>query len=50
MKTKAVGVLFGSAMMVGMVLSDALAQTVETSYKGDPDAYKLIFFRMTITV
>ena len=37
------GVLLGTAMLIGMSSSSALAQTVEPTYKADPSVYKLIF-------
>jgi hypothetical protein len=43
MKTTQVGMLLCAAMMIGMGASGAAAQTVEASYKADPDTYKVIF-------
>jgi len=38
-----VGLLLGTAMIIGMSSSSAVAQTAEPTYKGDPSVYKLIF-------
>jgi hypothetical protein len=43
MTTKQIGMLSCTAMIVGVFVSGAFAQTAEPSYKGDPDVYKVIF-------
>jgi hypothetical protein len=42
-RTNQLKMLFGAAMMVGMVSTGAVAQTAEPTYKADPDVYKVIF-------
>ena len=37
------GLLLGTAMIIGMGSSIAVAQATEPTYKGDPSVYKLIF-------
>ena len=37
------GLLLGTAMIIGMGSSIAVAQAAEPTYKGDPSVYKLIF-------
>ena len=43
MKTTLFKMAFGAAMTVGLASAEAVAQTAEPTYKGDPDVYKLIF-------
>ena len=44
MKPIKFGMFFGAAMlMVGTTSTGATAQTAESSYKADPDVYKVIF-------
>ena len=37
------GIVVGAALLMGLGCSASVAQTAETSYKADPDTYKMIF-------
>ena len=37
------GTVAGAAVLMGLGCSASVAQTVEPSYKADPDTYKVIF-------
>ena len=43
MKTGLLKTAFGAAVMLGIAIAGASAQTAEPTYKGDPSVYKLIF-------